>query len=162
MTTLTHIAALDAGTWISPSVWNSLLEEPQPERPLYWYTSIDSVATEWEELQGLAHLAQLVNDLPGTNDFMVVQDDDPETRYAQTMRLEDGKYTVELGMLLPNGALNLRVGKGAEAVNAPNSPDLVAQGVQELSPAQTIEILISWAAGNGLPPGYAGAIYSYM
>ena len=36
-----------------------------------------------------------------------------------TLRLDDGKYTVELGMLLPNGALNLRVGKGAEAVNAP-------------------------------------------
>lgn len=162
MTTMENLAALEHGTWIEALTWNSLLADPQPERPLVWYASIDGVATEWEDLEGTGHLAQLVNDLPGDGDFMVIQDEDPETRYAQTMRLDNGTFTVELGMLLPNGALNLRVGLGAGAAKEPNRPGLGPTTLQELSLAETIQVLVSWAAGTGLPHGYSGAIYSYM
>lgn len=139
-----------------------MLDSPQPERPLYWYQSIDRQATEWEKLEGISHLAQLVNQLSEDQDFMVVMDDDPETRYAQTMRLENGMFTIELAMMLPNGALNLRVGKGAAAVHEPNAPDQAATILQEFSPAEAIEILMRWAAGNGLAADYSGAIYTYM
>ena len=156
------ISALEHGTRIDALAWNSLLEDPQPERPLFWYESVNGQATEWQELQGVSHLSQLVNGLPEDQDFMVVQDDEPETRYAQTMRLENGKFTIELAMILANGALNLRVGKGLTAINEPNGPDEAATLLQEFSPAETIQILMSWASGTGLPAGYAGAIYAYV
>ncbi|NKG19889.1 hypothetical protein [Paeniglutamicibacter terrestris] len=162
MTTLESISTLEHGTLIDALAWNALLEDPQPERPLFWYESINGQATEWQELQGISHLAQLINGLPEDQDFMVVQDDDPETRYAQSMRLENGKFTVELAMFLPNGALNLRVGKGVAAISEPNRPDEVATLLQELSPAEAVQILMSWASGRGLPAGYAGSIYSYV
>ena len=127
-----------------------------------WYESVNGQATEWQKLQGISHLAQLVNGLPEDQDFMVVQDDDPETRYAQTMRLENGKFPVELAMILSNGALNLRVGNGVSAVNEPNEPDKVTTLLQEFSPAETMQILMNWASGGGLPAGYAGATYSYV
>ena len=161
MTTWGNIAALDHGTWIDSQEWNALLADPQPERPLVWYASIDDVATEWQDLEGIGHLAQLVNGLPHAGDFMVVQDEDPETRYAQAMRVDGGSYTVEIGMCVPNGALNLRIGKGAAAANEPNSPDEPVTAVQKLNPAETIQVLMSWASGAGLPAGYAGAIHSY-
>lgn len=162
MTTLESISTLEHGTLIDAMAWNSLLDSPQPERPLYWYQSVDGQATEWEELEGISHLAQLVNQLPDDQDFMVVMDDDPETRYAQTMRLENGMFTVELAIMLPNGALNLRVGKGAAALHEPNGPDQVATILQEFNPAEAIEILMRWAAGDGLATGYSGAIYAYV
>lgn len=162
MSILESISALEHGTWIDAMAWNSLLESPQPERPLYWYQSIGGQTTEWAELEGISHLAQLVNQLPDDQDFMVVMDDDPETRYAQTMRLENGTFTVELAMMLPHGALNLRVGKGAAAVLEPNGPDQVATKLQEFSPAEAIEILMHWADGDGLAACYSGAIYAYM
>lgn len=162
MTTLENLAALEHGTWIDAKAWNSLLADPQPERPLFWYESVDGQATEWDDLKGIGHVAQLVNDLPGDGDFMVIQDDDPETRYAQTMRLDNGTFTIEIGMLLHHGALNLRVGLGAAAAQEPNGPGLGPTPLQELNPAETIQVLMSWASGTGLPAGYAGAIYSYM
>lgn len=161
MTTWGNIAALEHGTWIDSQMCNSLLADPQPERPLIWYASIDDVATEWQDLKGIGHLAQLVNDLVHGGDFMVVRDEDPETRYAQSMRVDGGSYTVEIGMCVPRGALNLRIGKGAAAANEPNSPDTPVTAVQKLNPAETIHVLMSWASGTGLPAGYAGAIYRY-
>ena len=162
MNSFEKITALDDGTYIDAVAWNALLEDPQPEVPLVWYVSIDDVATEWEDLKGIAHLAQLVTDLAEDGDFMVIQDPDPSTRYAQTMRLESGKLTIELGMLLPEGALNLRVGRGPAATAEPNNPELAATELQELNSAETIQVLTSWAAGSGLPAGYSGAIYSYI
>lgn len=162
MKSIEKLTALDNGTYIDAVAWNALLEDPQPEVPLVWYMSIGDVATEWEDLRGIAHLAQLVTDLAEDGDFMVVQDPDPSKRYAQAMRLESGKLTVELGMLLPEGALNLRVGRGPAATAEPNDPDLAATELQELNSAETIHVLTSWAAGMGLPTGYFGAIYSYM
>ncbi|MBB2997255.1 hypothetical protein E9229_003502 [Paeniglutamicibacter cryotolerans] len=161
MDTLGNLALLEDGTWIDAVAWNSLLADPQPERPLIWYWSINGVGSDWEDLTGIGHLAQLVNDLPDDGDFLVLADKDPETRYAQTMQMENGTFTVEIGMCIPNGALNLRVGKGAAAANEPNKPGEAVTALQTLSRAETIQVLMSWASGSGLPLGYAGAIYSY-
>ena len=156
------IKTVAPGTWIDAVAWNELLADPQPERPLCWFTSINGDASEWEDLQGIGHLVALIQGLPDDGDFMVLQDRDPETRYAQTMRLDNGHYTVEIAMLLANGALNLRVGRGVAAGAEPNGPGLWVTELQRLSMAETIEVLTCWAAGAGLPAGYAGAIYAYM
>ena len=151
MDTLGNLALLEDGTWIDALAWNGLLADPQPELPLIWYWSIGGVGSDWEDLTGIGHLAQLVNDLPDDGDFLVVADEDPETRYAQTMQMENGTFTLEIGMCIPNGALNLRVGKGASAAHEPNEPGEAATALQTLSRA----------SGTGLPLGYAGSIYSY-
>lgn len=161
MTSLGNLTLLEDGTLIDTATLKSLLADPQPERPLIWFWSINGVGSEWEDLAGISHLAQLVNDLPEDGDFLVVSDEDPETRYAQAMRMENGTFTVEIGMCVPNGALNLRVGKGAAAANEPNMPGEAVTALQTLNSAEAIQVLMSWASGTGLPSGYAGAIHSY-
>lgn len=121
MTTWANITGLEHGTWIDSPVWNALLTDPQTERPLMWCASIDDVASEWQDHEGIGHLAQLVKGLRRPGGFMAIKDGEPETRYVARMRGDGGNFTVEIGMCVPNGALNLRKGKSAGTATEPSA-----------------------------------------
>jgi hypothetical protein len=97
-------------------------------------------------------------------DWLIIQtknlDQLPTGRYAQVMNLGRG-YHVEVAHQDGSVLHNWRIGLGASADDAGNSPTTAATPSQQLSFAAVTEVLDSWLRGNGVPLGYGAALHVY-
>lgn len=139
-----------------------LMEAPQPAAELWWQYTQDFSGLDWHQLESVGQIADLVLGLDEDTNGIALEDDDPMTRYAQLCYLGEGLYQLEIAKVLPEGgAYNWRVGAGAHADDAGNTPNTSAADEQLLNRAQLIEVLTSWAQGQGLPLGYGAALHCY-
>lgn len=138
------------------------MESPDRPTDLWWTTKVRGEADPyWHELKSAAQIADLVHALTDPQDTLTL-DDEPPTRYAQTMLLGDGLFMVEIAKRFEGlGAYNWRIGRGRAADDAANDPQDLVQPLQELTAAETIEVLVSWAQGHGLPLPYGAALRTY-
>ncbi|WBL17723.1 hypothetical protein [Citricoccus sp. NR2] len=139
-----------------------LLETTQPATELWWEYKQDFQGQGWNELESVGQIADLVLGLNDVTDGLTLEDDEPVTRYAQMYYLGEQRFQLELASVVPEGAYNFRIGQGAHAAEQEgNSPTTAATNVQLLTRAQLIEVLTSWAQGQGLPHGYGSALHCY-
>jgi hypothetical protein len=137
-----------------------VMEQPQAATQLWWQTSVDRKVSAWSLLESVDQVNGIVSRLQDTCDSLTLEDDEPVTRYAQVMYIDEDAYLVEIASFQSDGTYNWRVGNGRPADEATNVPhDLDA--AHELTLAQTVDVLSSWAAGHGLPLGYGAALHIY-
>jgi hypothetical protein len=137
------------------------MEQPQAATQLWWETGINRRFSGWTILENTDQIAGLLASLPEPGDTLTLEDDQPVTRYAQVMLIDEGIFHVEIASLQPKGTYNWRIGMGKDADAATNTPDTGTAEVQELTAVATIEVLSSWATGQGLPLGYGAALHIY-
>lgn len=137
-----------------------VMEHPQAATQLWWQTRIDERVSDWRLLEGLDQVAGIVSRLRASYESLIFEDRRPVTRYAQAMYLDDGAYLVEIASFQPEGTYNWRVGKGRQADAVANAPKTI-DSAHELTFAQAVDILSSWAVGTGLPLDYGAALHIY-
>jgi len=148
---------LDAGI---PRERVELMEQPQAATQLWWQTRVDGKVSDWKLLESVEQVAAILPRLRENCDSLTFEDDEPVTRYAQVMYIDEDAYLVEIASLQPDGAYNWRVGHGRRADDATNAPGQL-DPAHELTFAQTVDVLSSWAIGHGLPLGYGAALNIY-
>ncbi|MBB5750107.1 hypothetical protein [Micrococcus sp. TA1] len=153
-----EIDAIDGGL---PRERVEVMTQASGPTQLWWETKIDGRFSGWTLLEGPEQIVNLVKALQSPGDTLHLEDDQPVTRYAQTMLIEKGIYHLELAALQLDGTYNWRIGMGKEADAAVNTPDTGTAPVQEMTTAAIIEVLSSWAIGQGLPMGYGAALHIY-
>lgn len=138
-----------------------MAEEARPT-DLWWNTTVRGVPDcYWHELESNGQIADLVQSLVDPRDTLTMENE-PPTRYAQIMLLGDGLFIVEIAeRFIDLGAYNWRIGRGRAADEAENDPQGIVQPTQELTAAETIEVLVCWAHGHGLPLSYGAALQVY-
>jgi hypothetical protein len=137
-----------------------LMEQPQAATQLWWQTRVDGRVSDWSLLESVEQVAGILSCLQDSPDSLTFEDDEPVTRYAQVMYLDEDIYLVEIASFQPDGTYNWRVGQGRAADEAANGPEEF-DNVHELTFAETVDVLSSWAAGHGLPLGYGAALHIY-
>lgn len=138
------------------------MEQEAAASDLWWQLKERGELGDWHRLDGVGRIADLVHRAVDPRDHLTLEDDDPVTRYAQVMQLGGGLFLVEIARRFEDvGAYNWRIGRGRAGEDAENAPGGLVTGVQELTAAETIEVLTSWAQGHGLPLGYGASLHVY-
>lgn len=136
----------------------------EPEEALEWRAQLDERPTGWHDVESSDELVAVAQSIGGEGDWFTVQTKDFDVmqsgRYAQAMNIGNG-YQVEVAQQYGQTIYNWRIGLGAEADHAGNGPDCDATGIQRLSLAAVIGVLLSWSHGHGLPLGYGAALHVY-
>lgn len=135
------------------------MEQEAAASDLWWQLKERGELGEWHQLDGVGRIADLVHRAVEPRDHLTLEDDEPVTRYAQALQLGGGLFLMEIARRFDEGAYNWRIGRGRAGEDAENVPGGLVTGVQELTAAETIEVLTSWAQGHGLPLGYGASLH---
>ncbi|WP_431709590.1 hypothetical protein [Glutamicibacter uratoxydans] len=144
--------------WYSAQELNQLMLAEEPVDELYWLVHD---CNDWEPLKTIAQIADVLALTAQHQSRYQIEDDEPVTKYAQGLWLEDGTFTVELAIITAGNAYNMRIGASAEPDRLSSAPDAPIPDAQALTLAQAYEVLAGWASGRGLPEGYGGTIHTY-
>lgn len=137
-----------------------VMEQPQAATQLWWQTKVDRTVSDWSLLESVEQVTGIVSRLQENCDSLTFEDDEPVTRYAQVMYIDEDAYLVEIASFQRDGTYNWRVGQGQRADAATNAPGQL-DAAHELTFAETVDVLSSWAVGHGLPLGYGAALHIY-
>lgn len=137
---------------------------PQPDDAWEWQAEINGRVTGWRDLESPDHFLEIALSITDEEDWFTVQtknlDNRASGRFAQAANVGAG-YLVEVAQVDGGTTLNWRIGLGSAADDAGNQPNVGPLGIQILSFASMIEVVLSWLQGKGLPLGYGAALCVY-
>jgi hypothetical protein len=147
-----------------PETALELILDLQPEEALEWKAQVNQQYTDWQDVESASHLVALVQGISRDGDWLVVQtkgsNSQPIGRYAQAMNTGSG-FQVEVAQICRGVTRNWRVGLGSAADEAGNRPFGGVARSQVLPLAGTLEVMVSWLNGHGLPLGYGASLHVY-
>lgn len=141
-----------------------LMLEVEPEAPLQWWAQLGHHQTAWKDVESSEELVAIAQSISRDGDWFTVRtkctDPIPHGIYVQAMNTGTG-YQLEVAQQDGWTAYNWRIGWGVAADDAGNEPNGGVTGLQNLSLAAVVEVLLSWVHGHGLPLGYGASLRIY-